>query len=330
MGWDGRSKDALPRMDWYPQDYLADRKTRNMTLEEHGAYMLLLQTEWLDGPLPTDLDELADALCVDRETFDRIWRRVGKCFDLAGDTLINRRLEREREKALSFREERRTAGRKGGKAKAVSSRAKAELKQSSGEALAKASPSPSPSPSPSTSPSKKKQHAPTAHSDKSEITSEFEADFWPGVPNKTGKGAARVAYAKARKTAGKEAIVKGLEKFRAYEDGRRSRDGYTPLLPSTWLNQERWADEIGTGKSSNPAPPIQIADVPAGHPAHMRSRGGWQANGKQFYLYPDGRLEEKRGEKRITVETLRWRSSENGEAEWMRDRDSAERKGDER
>lgn len=159
MGWDARAADNLPRMDWYPQDYLADPKTRAMTLEEHGAYMLLLQLEWVGGPLPADHGELAAMLGVGPKSFSRIWRRVSACFIESDGRLVNERLERERDAMLAHRESKRTAGSSGGYAKA---RASSEAKQkrssatvlpdvchdsATGKIVGNRSPSPSPSPS---------------------------------------------------------------------------------------------------------------------------------------------------------------------------------------
>jgi len=73
---------------------------------------------------------------------------------------------------------------------------------------------------------------------------EFESEFWPNVPVKIGKGAARDAYIKARKKASKEEIIAGLPKFKDYEAGRSKQADYRPLHPATWLNQERWEDEV--------------------------------------------------------------------------------------
>ena len=78
----------------------------------------------------------------------------------------------------------------------------------------------------------------------SKIVEEFEVQFWPNVPNKTGKGKACEAYIKARKNISAEVILAGLPKFQAYEEGRSSQNDYRPLLPATWLNQGRWADEV--------------------------------------------------------------------------------------
>ena len=84
-----------------------------------------------------------------------------------------------------------------------------------------------------------------------QLEKEFEEQFWPGCPNKIGKGKAREAFVKARKGADLAAIIAGLPTYVAYEDGRRGQEGYRPLLPSTWLNQERWGDSpVQTGNGN--------------------------------------------------------------------------------
>lgn len=117
---DGRSSTRLPRMDWYPQDYLADRRVALMTLEQRGAYTDLLWREWLDGPLPTDHRELARLLGVTPAVFRRVWKRVGECFEEVDEGLVNPRLERERKVQTEIREEKRRSASAGGRAAAAS------------------------------------------------------------------------------------------------------------------------------------------------------------------------------------------------------------------
>ena len=74
-------------------------------------------------------------------------------------------------------------------------------------------------------------------------------EFWASVPNKIGKGAARKAYKTALALATKEEIHAGLPKYAAYEASRKKQSGYRPLLPATWLNQERWTDDIAVPKT---------------------------------------------------------------------------------
>ena len=84
----------------------------------------------------------------------------------------------------------------------------------------------------------------------SRVTKEFDELFWPNVPTKIAKAAAKKAYVKARKTVPAETICAGLSKYQAYEDGRKQQSEYRPLHPATWLNQERWTDEVKVKESA--------------------------------------------------------------------------------
>ena len=64
-------------------------------------------------------------------------------------------------------------------------------------------------------------------------------EWWDAYPLKKGKGAARVAYAKARKKVPADKLQGAVEVFR--DDPNRG-DTYLPH-PTTWLNEERWDDE---------------------------------------------------------------------------------------
>jgi len=69
--------------------------------------------------------------------------------------------------------------------------------------------------------------------------------FWKAVPTKIGKGEAWKAWRAALKRgATVEAIMAGLGTFQRYEAQRSGQAGYRPLHPATWLNQDRWNDEI--------------------------------------------------------------------------------------
>lgn len=81
---------------------------------------------------------------------------------------------------------------------------------------------------------------------------EFETEFWPIAFKKVSKGAAIKAYRTARKgtdstpPVAKEIIMTAWELVnektfpaKAEEDGSKT---YIPM-PSTWLNQQKWADE---------------------------------------------------------------------------------------
>lgn len=114
MARDGRNSADLPRMDWYPRDFQSDARVRVMTLEQQGAYRALLDFSWMDGPLPNDHAYLAKLLGISRRAFTaRVWPRVAPCFTEEGSTLVNPRLERERQRAINARKRASTKGRLG-------------------------------------------------------------------------------------------------------------------------------------------------------------------------------------------------------------------------
>lgn len=109
---------SLPRMPWFPRDYLAS--TRHFSLAERGAYSDLLFMSWEMGPLPGDPIRLARLLGCNPQEFEHIWEIVREkfcdCMDGTG-RLINVRLEQHRQQVNKWREQQAKLGRKGGRAK---------------------------------------------------------------------------------------------------------------------------------------------------------------------------------------------------------------------
>lgn len=79
--------------------------------------------------------------------------------------------------------------------------------------------------------------------------SEEFATFWRMYPRKEAKGAARKAFAKAITLASFEDIMAGLERQVPILLGK---DPQYIAHPATWLNQERWEDELIPNNSTNP------------------------------------------------------------------------------
>lgn len=70
--------------------------------------------------------------------------------------------------------------------------------------------------------------------------------FWRDYPRKIGKGAARRAWAGALRIADAAKITAALErqlKAGVFSDIKFSETKFIPY-PATWLNQERWEDEV--------------------------------------------------------------------------------------
>ena len=68
----------------------------------------------------------------------------------------------------------------------------------------------------------------------------FDA-FWAEVPRKAGKGQALKAYRAALKKADAEIILQGMIDYAASVQGK---DAQYIAHPATWLNGERWQDEL--------------------------------------------------------------------------------------
>ena len=89
----------------------------------------------------------------------------------------------------------------------------------------------------------------------STIEEAFES-FWNEYPNRKGKGKAREAFKKAIKKTGISTMVEAVRKQRQGSQWKKDEGRYIPY-PATWLNQERWEDEVdgngsGTGHSEEP------------------------------------------------------------------------------
>lgn len=70
----------------------------------------------------------------------------------------------------------------------------------------------------------------------------FDA-FWEAYPKKQGKKAAEAAFAKAIKKISMDEMLAALEKHKASDQWTRDVGKYIPYA-ATWLNGERWNDEL--------------------------------------------------------------------------------------
>lgn len=76
--------------------------------------------------------------------------------------------------------------------------------------------------------------------------------FWAVYPRKVGKGAARKAWMKLKPTAELfNKIMSAVEAAKKSKQWQKENGQYVPS-PSTWLNQSRWEDDLGSLDSSRP------------------------------------------------------------------------------
>lgn len=84
---------------------------------------------------------------------------------------------------------------------------------------------------------------PPSQGEKSEADDRFDA-FWTVYPKKVGKGDARKAFGKIRPSEAMTGrMIAAIMKQSQSEQWKRDHGRYIPN-PSTWLNQQRWEDDV--------------------------------------------------------------------------------------
>ena len=108
----------MPFMQLYVGDYLAD--TLHMTTEQNGAYLLILMAMWThDAKVPNDDKKLARIARVSPRRWHLIKNDIIALLDVEGNSLTQKRLKREHQKAVSKRAKRMRSGSLGGTAKSL-------------------------------------------------------------------------------------------------------------------------------------------------------------------------------------------------------------------
>lgn len=118
--------------------------------------------------------------------------------------------------------------------------------------------------------------------------SNYFDEFWSAYPRKESKGHARKAWASALKKADAKTIIEAAGHFANRVKGS---DKKFIAHPATWLNGERWADEVDTADAQAdeggwfqpftlPACPPEIADDPVRYEEWVdEQRQAWQQAG---------------------------------------------------
>ena len=123
------SKDAKPDT-WMPLvigDYLKD--TTRLTTEQHGAYLLLIMSYWVDGP-PTDSDEdLAAITGLDRKAWGKCRAKLERFFRVEDGHWRHKRIDQELERWTAKKQIYADRAAAGGRAKAAKSTLQAGFKQ---------------------------------------------------------------------------------------------------------------------------------------------------------------------------------------------------------
>lgn len=226
-------------MPLYIADYLAD--TSRLTTEQHGAYLLLLIDYWRNGPLPDDDAVLAQITRMSPDAWSNARSTLQAFFKQEGSRWVHGRVEAELSKAKRNSEVNTT-------------RAKAAA------AVRWGTESNTPSDAPSIPPSSygalledMLEECPSpSQSNKDKSITSADADFdkfwqvWPSTERKVAKAKCLAIW--KRKKLGKH-VDQIIANIKALKTSKQWVDGFEPA-PLTYLNQDRWADEVPEQVSS--------------------------------------------------------------------------------
>ena len=207
---------ALPYQQIFWGDYFAD--TQHLTTEEHGAYLLLIGTYWQRGrALDNSNGRLANVTRLSDERWTIVQESLKEFFTIENDIWTHSRIEFDLEKVLS-------------KSTKISHAAKDSARDRANRRLAIVERS-------------------SDHTDTDIPNENFQIQFeqfWNLYPKKEGKKKAQDAFSKVLKKTSFEILIEGLQKYVR----NPSRKLEFTLLATTWLNGERWNDEVQTSSIS--------------------------------------------------------------------------------
>lgn len=98
-------------MPFYVGDYLS--ATNRLTTEQHGAYLLILLDYWKNGSPPNDDAVLAQIARLSPPAWKKAKPALIGFFEIVDGNLVQKRVEKERERAADITEERSKAGKEG-------------------------------------------------------------------------------------------------------------------------------------------------------------------------------------------------------------------------
>ena len=215
----------------YPSDFYGDPKVRIMSPDAKAYYALLLMNIWdydTQYSMPSDDATIAKILEINLEKWMKLREEIFLCFTEKNGRITSHRLKQEKDKQVKYRKTQSDKGKLGGRPqKAV---ALPELNH--GEPVVKP-PNPNPNPNPK--------------KDKKTYALDFEA-FYQAYPKKKAKDEAWKAWNKRNgDMPAIEILLDAIKNQTLTEDWQKEKGKYIPF-PATWINQGRWADDVGVVK----------------------------------------------------------------------------------
>mgnify|MGYP003440052528 FL=1 len=107
---------SAPAMPIFPDAYLAD--TTHLTTLEHGVYFLLLMAMWRRGGfVPNDDKDLARIVGLELSAWRKMKKRLTQFLTIEGDTITQKRLQKEWQYVTEKRNKNAANGTRGGRPK---------------------------------------------------------------------------------------------------------------------------------------------------------------------------------------------------------------------
>jgi uncharacterized protein YdaU (DUF1376 family) len=107
------TENKAPAFQFYASDFLTD--TLDWTVEEVGAYIRLLATQWVNKELSSDTKRLSRIVGMEYENFIKIWSKISEKFEEKNGKIFNKKLEKVRKNREIFIENASKAGIEGNK-----------------------------------------------------------------------------------------------------------------------------------------------------------------------------------------------------------------------
>jgi uncharacterized protein YdaU (DUF1376 family) len=259
-----------PSMPMFWDAYLAD--TTHLSLDEHGAYLLLLAAMWRrNGSVPDDDKDNARILGISVAKWKKVKARLNGFLIFENNEISQKKLQETWSKTQEKIEKNRENGAKGGRPK---SKENNTLEKANGSVSVNPNETiPEPEPEPIEEPPKTPKGEPSLFSANSEheiqkpavdeIEEGFEewwGEIWPSHPRKSGRADCRKIYRLA--CTGKHSKA---DKITPSELNRATRDYIASVQdvqylkgPLPWLRQPGWEPFIG---QSGPVPMNKYQEI---------------------------------------------------------------------
>ncbi len=107
-----------PAFQFYAGDFLS--RTAGWSPQERGALITLMASQWINGPLPKDLERLARICGCSINEFESVWKVISELFKTKNETVFIERIEGYRDELRKRRKQASEAGKKSAEVRRLS------------------------------------------------------------------------------------------------------------------------------------------------------------------------------------------------------------------